>query len=188
MRGALLKGRLPRLLSFLDTEAKPMPFRDVLLLTAALASMMMKRKSGNVSRYTNRKRLLMRVVRFYEYGGPEVLRLEDARVPEPGPGEALVKVAAAGVNYADTRRRLGMYVEPTPLPWAVGSEIAGTVVKLGGETGGVVPPRLSAGAGGVPPTFQSAGVGQRVMALIAGGGYADYALASTRALLPIPPS
>src|SRR5690242_3228544 len=168
MRGALLKGRLPRLLSFLDTEAKPMPFRDVLLLTAALASMMMKRKSGNVSRYTNRKRLLMRVVRFYEYGGPEVLRLEDAPVPEPGPGEALVKVAAAGVNYADTRRRLGMYVEPTPLPWAVGSEIAGTVAKLG-------------------PDATGAQEGQRVMALTAGGGYAEYAIVAARALLPIPP-
>lgn len=111
----------------------------------------------------------MRVVRFYEYGGPEVLRLEDAPVPEPGPGEALVKVAAAGVNYADTRRRLGAYVEPTPLPWVVGSEIAGTVAKLG------------------PDAQTGAQEGQRVMALTAGGGYAEYALVSARALLPIPP-
>ncbi len=111
----------------------------------------------------------MRVVRFYEYGGPEVLRLEDAPVPEPGPGEALVRVAAAGVNYADTRRRLGIYVEPTPLPWVVGSEIAGTVAKLGPDVTGVQE-------------------GQRVMALLAGGGYADYAVVSARALLPIPPT
>ncbi|HEY7356708.1 MAG TPA: zinc-binding dehydrogenase, partial [Ktedonobacterales bacterium] len=111
----------------------------------------------------------MRVVRFYEYGGPEVLRLEDAPVPEPGPGEALVKVAAAGVNYADTRRRLGAYVEPTPLPWVVGSEIAGTVVKLG------------------PDAQTGAEEGQRVMALTAGGGYAEYAIVAARALLPIPP-
>src|SRR5579883_1748913 len=75
----------------------------------------------------------MRAVRFHEYGGPEVLQIEDVPVPEPGPGEVLVKVAAAGVNYADTRRRLGMYVEPAPLPWTVGSEIAGTIVKLGPE-------------------------------------------------------
>jgi NADPH:quinone reductase len=110
----------------------------------------------------------MRVVRFYEYGGPEVLRLEDAPVPEPGPGEVLVRVAAAGVNYADTRRRLGAYVEPTPLPWVVGSEVAGTVAKLG-------------------PGVTGAQEGQRVMALTAGGGYADYAIVFAQALLPIPP-
>src|SRR5215472_2772506 len=110
----------------------------------------------------------MRVVRFYEYGGPEVLKVEDAPVPEPGPGEALVKVAAAGVNYADTRRRLGAYVEPTPLPWVVGSEVAGTVAKLG-------------------PGVTGAQEGQRVMALTAGGGYADYAIVFAQALLPIPP-
>lgn len=110
----------------------------------------------------------MQVVRFYEYGGPEVLKVEDAPVPEPGPGEVLVKVAAAGVNYADTRRRLGAYVEPTPLPWVVGSEIAGTVAKLG-------------------PGVAGATEGQRVMALTAGGGYAEYALVAERALLPIPP-
>ena len=110
----------------------------------------------------------MQAVRFYEYGGPEVLRVEDVPIPEPGPGEVLVKVAAAGVNYADTRRRLGMYVEPTPLPWAVGSEIAGTVAKLGAEVTGVQE-------------------GQRVMALTASGGYAEYAVAAARALLPIPP-
>lgn len=111
----------------------------------------------------------MQVVRFYEYGGPEVLKVEDAPVPEPGPGEALVKVAAAGVNYADTRRRLGAYVEPTPLPWVVGSEVAGTVAKLG-------------------PNVTGAQEGQRVMALTAGGGYAEYAIVAARALLPIPPT
>ncbi len=109
----------------------------------------------------------MRAVRFHEYGGPEVLRLEDVPVPEPGPGEVLVQVTAAGVNYADTRRRLGMYVEPTPLPWVVGSEIAGTVARLGPEVTGVQ-------------------VGQRVMALMAGGGYAEYAVVAARALLPLP--
>lgn len=110
----------------------------------------------------------MQVVRFYEYGGPEVLKVEDAPVPEPGPGEALVRVAAAGVNYADTRRRLGAYVEPTPLPWVVGSEVAGTVAKLGPNVTGVQE-------------------GQRVMALTAGGGYAEYAVVAAQALLPIPP-
>ena len=109
----------------------------------------------------------MRVVRFYEYGGPEVLKVEDAPVPEPGPGEALVKVAAAGVNYADTRRRLGAYVEPTPLPWVVGSEVAGTVAKLGPGVTGVQE-------------------GQRVMALTGGGGYAEYAIVAAQALLPVP--
>ncbi|HLV97398.1 MAG TPA: quinone oxidoreductase [Ktedonobacterales bacterium] len=110
----------------------------------------------------------MQVVRFYEYGGPEVLKVEDAPVPEPGPGEALVRVAAAGVNYADTRRRLGAYFEPTPLPWVVGSEVAGMVAKLGPNVTGVQE-------------------GQRVMALTAGGGYAEYAVVAAQALLPIPP-
>ncbi len=109
----------------------------------------------------------MRVVRFYQYGGPEVLKVEDAPAPEPGPGEALVRVEAAGVNYADTRRRLGAYVEPTPLPWVVGSEIAGTVAKLGPGVSGIAE-------------------GQRVMALTAGGGYADYAVIPAQTLLPIP--
>lgn len=120
-----------------------------------------------VKQFTLRKELLMKAIRFQEYGGPEVLRLEDLPVPEPGPGEVLVKTAAAGVNYADTRRRLGAYVEPTPLPWVVGSEVAGTVVKLGPEVTGVQE-------------------GQRVMALTAGGGYAEYTVIAARALLPIP--
>jgi NADPH:quinone reductase-like Zn-dependent oxidoreductase len=62
----------------------------------------------------------MRVVRFYEYGGPEVLKVQDAPVPEPGPGEVLVKVTAAGVNYTGARRRLG---------WGEPPGVCGTLSK-----------------------------------------------------------
>src|SRR5579859_6382541 len=99
-------------------------------LTSAAASPMIHRSRGNTRKKHEERERFMRVIRLYEYGGPEVLKLEDAPVPEPGPGEVLVRVGAAGVNYADTRRRLGVYVEPTPLPWVMGSEIAGTVAKL----------------------------------------------------------
>lgn len=98
-------------------------------------------------------------------GGPEVLQLKEQPVPEPGPGEVLIKVAAAGVNRHDTgQRRAGPGIARTDVP---GLEVAGTVVKLGD---GVDPSRL----------------GQRVCALIDGGGYAPYATASDELTFPAP--
>jgi len=73
----------------------------------------------------------MKAVRFHELGGPEVLKYEDAPDPMPGPGEVLLKVEAAGLNFSDIAKRLGRYLEPTPLPFTPGSEAAGTVLAVG---------------------------------------------------------
>ncbi len=109
----------------------------------------------------------MRAIRFHELGEPDVLRLEEMPEPAVEAGEALIEVHAAGVNYADTRRRRGLYLEPTPLPYVPGSEVAGTIARLGeGVTGWRV--------------------GDRVMATVGSGGYAEYVTAPAQALLPIP--
>lgn len=73
----------------------------------------------------------MRAVRFHELGGPEVLRLETVPDPSPGPGEVLLRIEAAGLNFSDLAKRHGRYLEPTPLPFTPGSEAAGTVVAVG---------------------------------------------------------
>src|ERR671916_1687208 len=74
----------------------------------------------------------MRAIQITDTGGPEVLRLAELPDPEPGPGQLLVEVAAAGVNYLDTYHRSGAY--PTPLPFIPGSEGAGTVTAVGPDT------------------------------------------------------
>jgi len=71
----------------------------------------------------------MRAIQAREAGGPEVLELVELPDPTPGPGQVLVKVAAAGVNFVDTYKRGGIY--PMPFPHVVGSEGAGEVVALG---------------------------------------------------------
>ena len=76
----------------------------------------------------------MRAIQVTETGGPEVLRLAELPDPEPGPGQLLVELAAAGVNYVDTYQRSGAY--PMPLPFIPGSEGAGTVTAVGPDTSG----------------------------------------------------
>ena len=99
-------------------------------------------------------------------GGPEVLRLTTLPVPIPGPGEALIEVAAAGVNRHDcNQRRAGPEYDPNPVP---GLEVAGVIVALGD---------------GVPQSR----LGERVVALTEGGGYARYVAASSQLALPAPP-
>jgi NADPH:quinone reductase len=74
----------------------------------------------------------MKAARFHKTGGPEVLIYEDVPDPVPGPGQILLKVEAAGVNYVDIMRRRGDPLhEPTPLSLIVGYEMAGTVAGLG---------------------------------------------------------
>jgi NADPH2:quinone reductase len=74
----------------------------------------------------------MQAIRFHRHGGPEVLQLDEVPKPEPAAGELLVRVEAAGVNYADTVRRWGdHYPVPTPLPAIAGAEFAGTVEGVG---------------------------------------------------------
>ena len=79
---------------------------------------------------------MAKAVRFYEAGGPEVLRYEDVEVGEPGPGQVRIRHVAVGLNYADTYFRNGTY--PIPLPNGIGVEAAGVVVALGEGVDNVV--------------------------------------------------
>jgi NADPH:quinone reductase len=101
-------------------------------------------------------------------GGPEVLIPEQRPVPTPGTGEILVKVAAAGVNRPDVMQRMGQYPPPPGAPDIPGLEIAGEVVACG-------------------PQVARWKVGDKVMALVVGGGYAEYCLAHETHALPVPP-
>jgi putative PIG3 family NAD(P)H quinone oxidoreductase len=101
-------------------------------------------------------------------GGPEMLVPEVRPVPAPGAGEILIKVAAAGVNRPDVMQRMGLYPPPKGAPDIPGLEIAGEVLALGN---GVTRWK----------------VGDRVMALVVGGGYAEYCVAHETHALPIPP-
>ncbi|HEX8481050.1 MAG TPA: NAD(P)H-quinone oxidoreductase [Allosphingosinicella sp.] len=98
-----------------------------------------------------------------EPGGPEVLQPVERPVPEPGPGEVLIRVEAAGVNRPDVMQRLGFYPPPPGAPSIPGLEVAGTIV-----------------AG------DAARLGERVCALVAGGGYAQYCAAPEGQCLPVP--
>lgn len=114
----------------------------------------------------------MDIITMHEHGGPEVLQLHAAPAPRPGPGEVLVRVGSAAVNWSDTMRRRGdVYPFPTPLPFTPGGEVAGTVEALGDGVAG-------------PP------VGTAVFALAGpdgSTGYAQFALADATRVAPIPP-
>jgi putative PIG3 family NAD(P)H quinone oxidoreductase len=99
-------------------------------------------------------------------GGPDMLVAEQRAVPTPGAGEILVKVAAAGVNRPDVMQRQGLYPPPPGAPDIPGLEIAGEVVALG-------------------PEVKRWTVGDRVMALVSGGGYAEYCIAHGSHALPL---
>jgi putative PIG3 family NAD(P)H quinone oxidoreductase len=100
-------------------------------------------------------------------GGPEVLKATDVPTPRPGAGQLLVKVAAAGVNRPDVQQRIGAYPPPPGHSTLPGLEIAGEVVEIGA---GVT-------------RWQ---VGDKVCALVNGGGYAQYCIAEETAALPVP--
>jgi NADPH2:quinone reductase len=109
----------------------------------------------------------MRAVEISQPGGPEVLRLADLPKPTPKPNEILVKVAAAGVNRPDVLQRMGHYPVPpdaSPLP---GLEIAGEVVELGAQAN----------------MWKR---GDKVCALVNGGGYAEYCAVPETQALPVP--
>ena len=111
----------------------------------------------------------MKVVDVAQPGGPEALVLAERPVPEPGRGEVLIKVAAAGLNRADVLQRRGFYPSPAGAPSYPGLEVSGTIVALGD---GVT-------------EFK---VGDSVCALLAGGGYAEYCRVDAGQVLPIPGS
>lgn len=82
---------------------------------------------------------MARVVRFHEYGGPEVLRIEEVDVPTPGPGEVQIRVKALGLNRAEAMMRAGTYLETPGFPSGLGLEAAGTVEALGADVTDLAP-------------------------------------------------
>jgi NADPH:quinone reductase len=100
----------------------------------------------------------MRAIQMTEFGGPEVLKLTELSKPEPGAGEVLIRVLRAGVNFADTHTRANSYVQKAMVPLVPGGEVAG----IREDTG------------------------ERVVALVGSGGYAEYAVAPEQLVFPIP--
>jgi NADPH:quinone reductase len=100
----------------------------------------------------------MRAIQMTEFGGPEVLELADLPTPEPGAEEVLIRVTRAGLNFADTHTRTNSYVQKATLPLVPGAEVAGVREDTG----------------------------ERVVALVSSGGYAEYAVAPERLTFPIP--
>lgn len=100
-------------------------------------------------------------------GGPEALHVESRPRPSPGEGEVLIAVEAAGVNRPDTLQRQGLYPPPAGAPDILGLEVAGRIVALGAHAA-----RFS--------------LGERVLALVPGGGYAQYCVAHESNALPVP--
>src|SRR6266404_7542275 len=100
----------------------------------------------------------MRAIQMTEFGGPEVLKLVELPMPEPGPGEVLIRVTRAGLNFADTHTRTNSYVQKATLPLVPGGEVAGVREDTG----------------------------ERVVALVGSGGYAEYAIAPAELAFPIP--
>jgi len=109
----------------------------------------------------------MRAVEITQPGGPEVLKIGARPVPQPKPGEVLIKVAAAGVNRPDTMQRTGHYPVPPGASDIPGLELAGAVVALG-------------------EGVREWRVGDTVTALVQGGGYAEYCTAPAPQCLPVP--
>jgi NADPH2:quinone reductase len=114
----------------------------------------------------------MRVIEITSFGAPDVLRLAERPVPVAGSGELLIRVAASGVNRPDVLQRTGNYPVPPGASDIPGLEVAGEIVA--GDVGAM------AAAG-----FK---VGERVCALVAGGGYAEFCVAPVGQCLPVPPS
>ncbi len=111
----------------------------------------------------------MKAVFCTELGGPEVLRAGEAEPPRPGPGEVLVRVRAAGVNFADTLQIAGKYQHRLAPPFIPGMEAAGEILEIGAEV------------------RRPLHVGQRVMAFIRGGGaFAEQAVVRGDWLVPVP--
>lgn len=107
----------------------------------------------------------MRAIRVNGYGGPEVMQMEDVATPTPGPGEALVRIEASGVNFIDVYQRTGLY--KIPVPFTPGLEAAGTVIETGTGVDHIQP-------------------GDRVAYQGVQGAYADFAVAPVDKLIVLP--
>src|SRR6201987_5321761 len=111
----------------------------------------------------------MTVVAISKPGGPDVLIPETRPVPKPGPDEILIKVEAAGVNRPDVSQRAGSYPPPPGASDLPGLEVAGEVVALGANA-------------------KKHKLGDKVMSLVAGGGYAQYCIAQDAQAMSVPPA
>src|SRR5271163_2759330 len=100
----------------------------------------------------------MRAIQMTEFGGPEVLKLTELGAPEPGADEVLIRVTRAGVNFADTHTRTNSYVRKATLPLVPGGEVAGVREDTG----------------------------ERVVALVGNGGYAEFAVAPRERVFAVP--
>ena len=107
-----------------------------------------------------------RIVTAPEPGGPDALKIEERMLAPAGPGEVLIDVAAAGVNRPDVFERMGFYPAPAGAPDGLGLEVSGTIREAGEGV--------------------SCKVGDKVVALVAGGGYSDIARADAGSVLPAP--
>jgi NADPH2:quinone reductase len=110
----------------------------------------------------------LKAIRVHVCGGPDALRFDDVPTPTPGAGDALVKIATAGVNFIDVQHREGRYKGPT-LPFTLGSEGAGTVTAVGSGVTEVA-------------------VGDRVGYAMVVGSYAEYAAVPAKKLVKLPPN
>jgi putative PIG3 family NAD(P)H quinone oxidoreductase len=110
----------------------------------------------------------MRVVSLSGFGGTDVLKVTDAETPKPGEGEVLIRVAAAGVNRADLLQRQGHYPPPGGASEILGMEVAGEIVARGLEA------------------EEHWKIGDKVCALVPGGGYAEHCVANSGCCLPVP--
>jgi NADPH2:quinone reductase len=109
----------------------------------------------------------MKAVRIHEFGGAENLQVDEIEKPSPKAGQVLIRTEASGINFADIMLRGDQYMFTPELPFTLGFEVAGTIEKVGEGVG-------------------NAEVGQRVLAMVRGGGYAEYAIADAKTLAPIP--
>ncbi|WP_084640342.1 NADPH:quinone oxidoreductase family protein [Meiothermus rufus] len=111
----------------------------------------------------------MKAIQVQRAGGPEVLELTDLPKPSPGPEQVLIRVEAVGLNFADILSVAGEYLVRTRYPMVPGMEFAGVIESVG-------------------PGVEAYRPGQRVAALGGSGAFAEYAVVSSRAVLPVPPS
>lgn len=109
----------------------------------------------------------MKAILVKEFGGPEQLYLGDTDQPQPAPEEVLIKVKATALNRADTLQRMGKYPPPPGASSIIGLEVSGVIEKIGKDV-------------------TDWKVGERVCALLPGGGYAEYVTVHSQCLIPIP--
>ncbi len=114
----------------------------------------------------------MKKIEINEYGSAAVLKSVESDIPVPGAGEILIRATAIGLNFSDVLRRKNTYFMPTPLPYTLGSEAVGEIVKNGS---------------GVPE--EPFTIGSKVLAILPwGGGYAEYIIAKADYCVPLPPN